>query len=250
VSQTIDLAMEIQIRRFSGQRKVLEVPETATVDDLRHVVSLCFNISPSECDFLYLGQPLDPAVALGSLRLSKDSFLVCYNRSYVRTPQAAAPIYRGIRPIPRSFDKSGRPIPFNIDALVRHIVCLQFTPEHARAALEFTGYDLKNAIALLVDGSVAETRDDDRATVGSRRRGDPLTESSETDPDDIHGRVQVRPSEEERKLLMKRRSLTLEQRQVVDRLAVGRDESTVLQVYLACEKDENLTMTCLATMAA
>jgi hypothetical protein len=44
-----------------------------------------------------------------------------------------------------------------MDDLVEHITHLHYTPEHARAVLEFTSYDLHNALALFANGKVIGT---------------------------------------------------------------------------------------------
>jgi hypothetical protein len=49
--------------------------------------------------------------------------------------------------------------------LIEHIGHLQFTPEHARAVLEFTSYDRHNGLVLFVNGKIIGAD----GFVGSRR---------------------------------------------------------------------------------
>jgi hypothetical protein len=175
-----------------------------------------------------------------------DSFFICYNKRYVRDP-ASLPSGDGFVLTPRvqSFDKNGRAIPFNIDELVNYIVYLQFSAEHARAALEFMGYDVKSAITLLVDGEIRRPREEGAPALPPRRRQEPIAEP-EPEPEPM--KLPTRRTDEERKLSATMKTLSDEQRLVVNRLASKYDLPTVLQVFLACDKNEEITRQCLETM--
>jgi hypothetical protein len=156
----------------------------------------------------------------------------------------------------KQYDWNGKAIPFNVEDLIDHIVHLQYTPEHARAALEYAAYDLSNAISLLVNGKITEgqegTVDDDDSYTGRAHRNrtyrfnDPPEEPEEAD---AGTRSSGRRSADEKKIHDEMRSFSEEQKMAVMRLfGSGQDKTTVLQVYLACDKDEAAAANCLVSM--
>jgi hypothetical protein len=139
--------------------------------------------------------------------------------------------------------------------LMKYICNLQFGEEHAKAALEFTGYDLANAISLLVygkavgvDGQEHSVIEDDLAEKQKVSRiNDYVKEPEEVDLK--LGKVVVRRTEEEKKLNEAMKTFTDEQKMAVTRLVNRfRDQNTVLQVYLACDRNEVAAANCLQTM--
>jgi hypothetical protein len=134
-----------------------------------------------------------------------------------------------------------------MDDLVDHITHLQFTPEHARAALEFTSYDLHNALALLVNGKIVGPDglvDEDSAP---RRKSSRLERRD--DDDEAPVKVPSRRTGEERKLHDELKAFSGEEKMAFMRLCGKQcDRNTVLQVVLACDKAELCAQMCLESM--
>jgi hypothetical protein len=242
----------IPVRTFSGKPFEFSLPTTSTISDLITLSSPALNIPPDSVRFIYEGRKLDPSMSISDLILPNDSFLICYNQSLISSrPPSSTPLSLSQpRFRKRELDRFGHVIPFNITALVNHITYLQFTRERALSALEFTGYDLNRAISLLVNGKIIGPDGQDHplteeGEIGRRRppRGE-FREEPEPQP-----RMGPRRSEEEQKLNDELKTMSEEQKMAFVRLCTNHiDRNTVLQVFLACDKNEGTAQLCLQSM--
>jgi hypothetical protein len=241
----------VQVRTLSGKRHDFLFAYDSTVSDVACASAPVLNIPPSDVRLLQDGRVLDPSTPLSAVPLQDNSFLICYSAS-VPAPRrpAVAPTSGAPRARVREIDRHGRIVPFNFSELIDHICHLQYTREHARAALEFTNYELGSAISLLVNGKIIGAdglehalNEDDLAR---RRvsRSDPKEEVAE-----VNVRVAPRRTGDERKLNDEMRLFTDEQRAAVTRLCARfPDRTMVLQVFLACDKNEASAQACLESM--
>lgn len=180
-------------------------------------------------------------------------------------------------------DSNGNIIPWNIDSLISYIENLHYTADCARLALEYTKYDLHRAIYLLTTGrAIGPDGREHSCNVIGIGIGDPGSipgtvvinkgggyggngnsngsiDYGSSDNYDRNGYmayeeleepavVPVRRSIEERKLAEAMKEFTEEEKQAIARLCNGRDWSSVIQVFMACDKDEAVTENCLSTM--
>jgi hypothetical protein len=248
----------VQVRKLSGERVDFQIPHSAHVLELTTLASSRFAWDPLSTVFLYHGAPVPTSTPIADLELPPDSFLVCYNRTFIPQPvPAALPLVQSDSlSCKKQYDRNGKVIPFNVDDLIDHIVHLQYTPEHARAALEYSAYDLSNAISLLVNRKTIEGQegavDDDDSYTGRAHRNrtcrfnDPPEEPEEAE---AATRSSGRRSADEKKIHDEMRTFSDEQKMAVNRLfASGQDKTIVLQVYLACDKNETAAANCLASM--
>lgn len=179
-------------------------------------------------------------------------------------------------------DINGNTIPWNIDSLINFIVNLHYSAHYARLALEYTKYDLHRAICLLTTGraigpdgrehscniigiGLSDSGSIPGSSFNSKGYG-PGNANSNGSIDygnsDNYDRnsymnyeeteepatVPVRRTIEEKKLAETMKEFTEEEKQAITRLCYGRDKSIVVQVFIACDKDEVLTENCLNTM--
>lgn len=174
-------------------------------------------------------------------------------------------------------DINGNLIPWNIDSLINFIVNLHYTAHYARLALEYTKYDLHRAICLLSTGRAIgpDGREHSCNVLGiglsdpgsipgsSFNKGNASSNGSidygssdnydrngyiNYDEPDEPATVPVRRTIEEKKLAETMKEFSEEEKQAITRLCYGRDRSIVVQVFIACDKDEALTENCLSTM--
>ena len=178
-------------------------------------------------------------------------------------------------------DINGNIIPWNIDSLINYIVNLHYTEHYARQALEYTKYDLHRAICLLSTGRaigpdgrehscnvIGVGLSDPGSIPGSTGKGGYGTGNGNSNGSNDYGgsdnydrngymnyeepeepaTVPVRRSVEEKKLAETMKEFNEEEKQALVRLCYGRDRSIVVQVFMACGKDEALTESCLNTM--
>ena len=243
--------MSINIRFITGKSFKIDINDSSTVFDLKCHVSSLLSINLDNLIFIYDSNILENSTKLKDLKLSNDSFLIAANSTNLEHQKLSSSSHQlnsnsSNNQVEK--DRFGRIVPFNINKLIDFIVNLSYSKKHAKAALEFTMYDLHKAILLLnsgkvgsYDGNEMSVNDDSEIyyTKGSFIR-------NYDDNDDL--RVPIRRTEEEKKLAEKMKEFTEEEKRTIERLSDGRDRSTVIQVFLACDKDETVTENCLETM--
>ena len=239
-----DLMAPVSLRSVSGERLTLRMPRTFFVKQVREAAANFLHCDISQVVLIFKREELDDSLSIDAIGLSEDSFIVALKKN----PEAAAAKQTRPSKSQKTIDKNGRQVPDNIDALVRFIIGLQFTEHQARAALEFTGYDLRNAVILLAKGTTVGA-DGKPAPQPDSETTRTMAEDASSDSEDKEMRIISVRSQEERKLDEALKSFTDEQRMAVQRLSNRyHDVTTVLQVYLACDKDEHATAACLQTM--
>lgn len=173
-------------------------------------------------------------------------------------------------------DSKGNVIPWNYNELVTYIRNLGFPIEYTHHALKFTNYDLNRAIYLLKTGKAIGSdgrehscniilnaandvpnsygvcypnQNQENTNANSENTSLYVTYDEPEEPEEPEKVVvPIRRTEEEKKLDETMNNFTEEEKLAITRLSAGRDQSIVVQVFIACDKDEILTESCLSTM--
>ena len=238
-----DLIVPVSLRSISGERVIVRVPSSSSVGTVREAAAEFLKCDKSDVTMIFKRTELNDTSPVYSLGLTDDSFIIVLKkapRPVARNSARSQPSKSGHF---AHFDKSGREVPVNVRALVKFLMNLHFSESHACAALEFTGYDLPAAVALLTKGKTLASE-----TNASKHHGtEPPRPAPAVDGHDL--RLVNISSEDQRKLDEAVKSFTEEQHLAIQRLTNRHhDHMTVIQVYLACDKDENATAACLQTM--
>lgn len=238
-----DLIVPVSLRSISGERVIVRVPSSSSIGTVREAAAAFLKCDKSEVTMIFKRIELNDTSPIYSLGLTDDSFIIVLKkvpRSAARNSARTQPSKSGHL---AHFDKSGREVPANFRALVKFLMNLHFSESHACAALEFTGYDLPAAVALLTKGKTSASENNTSKHSGA----EPSRPAPAVDHHDL--RAVTMSSEDQRKLDEAVKSFTEEQHLAIQRLTNRHhDHMTVVQVYLACDKDENATAACLQTM--
>jgi hypothetical protein len=132
----------VQMRKLSGESEDFQILHSARLLELMTLASSLFAWDPLSTLFLYYGSPVPTSTPIADLELPPESFLVCYNQTFIPQPAPAAlPLMQSdALSRKKQYNRNGKVIPFNIDDLIDYIVHLQYTPEHTRAALEYSAH--------------------------------------------------------------------------------------------------------------
>ena len=218
--------MKICVRSLSGHPYHYAMDSNSTVLDLKSRVSSDIGMELEKTIILFNQAELEDTQILSELDLAPESFFIaCRNTPVVKAAKSDLPD----EPVCPT-DQYGSPIPLNLDALINYLVGLKYTHEQALAALEFTKYDLRNATNLLIYGQGFE---------------DPAEKNT--------AKTLITDNVTQLALTVKRTNgedqLTPKDKLAIDRLMrKHKDRDTVIRVFLACNKDELATVTCLQTV--
>lgn len=240
----------LKVRSLSGRLYEFRVDQDTTVERLRQMVSEKANLEFGNVGLIFDHAELTDEQLVSPIAVAENSFVVFYHKSHSDPPMVEQPqLVQKLEVLPK-IDANGKPVPANIGNLMQFMIGLQFTREHAFAALQFANYDLDSAVSLLVHGKASNSE-------GHDNTGDPASPPPAGRPDDgaeaegaktEHNGPTV-PIREADTLNVTLDSLPVEQRLAIQRLTSHHhDIGTVLQVYLACDKDETTTLLCLETM--
>ncbi|OHT03588.1 hypothetical protein TRFO_29023 [Tritrichomonas foetus] len=243
--------MKINIRLLTGKHFEFDVNESDTIDDLITKASPSIPINSENIIFIYETKILENSQKIDELELNPKSFLIVANKEWLKEEKVKSQLCQVIKSKPViniHKDRNGHIVPWNVDALVNFIVNLSYTPEHALAALEYTIYDLHKAISLLSTGKAIGIDGQEHSVTVDLDPNYDNKSKYVTYEENEEPTVPIRRTEEEKKLAETMKGFTEEEKQAVIRLSFGRDKSIVVQVFMACDKDEALTESCLNTM--
>ncbi|KAH0789768.1 UBA/TS-N domain containing protein [Histomonas meleagridis] len=156
--------------------------------------------------------------------------------------------------------KSNNSDPINFSDLVSQIVDMGFDKPSAEKALRKSNYELSTAIEYLLSGNhenISSSHKDHSHVVTHYYGGSIISsQEEEFNPSTENFTIYDVPNQTTIHVAYNRYGqlqstyddLTNEEKQIVDKLAASIDPPTVLQVFIACDKNEETTKLCLDSM--
>jgi UV excision repair protein RAD23 len=267
--------MQVTFRFISGKSISLEVDPEQTVGALKLTLPAALELSSGTIRLILRGADLADDSLVSSLSIAPSDFIVVLqskaNAPARPPPPASAPIAAprrsldtqtepeqkpaetpsepSVQPLP-TFDRPAPSLAFlqaadppNMEELVANLLELGPAREACEEALRLTDYDPDRAAEMIVSGRIDSLKPD-LVQMFVQHLFSHMDEDFE---EDLNEPPEVAPpvdqDADEDSLLVE---FTPEEREkIVELEGLGFDRSTVVQVFKACEKDENMAANCL-----
>jgi UV excision repair protein RAD23 len=268
--------MQITVRLINGNKLLLEVDPSQTIRDLKELLSRDHQVSNGNTRLIYKGADLPDDSLISSLNIQPHEFIVLLQSksdTVPRPPPPAAPVpppsttseptaetppeqkpaevpsAPSVQPLPTFEGPPSVPLlagddPPNLDELAASLSELGFSKADCEDALRYAKFDPDLAAEVLVSGRLDILRaaylhmlvqsDQLFGTLGDiseEEMDEPAAMDPEVEDDEGDDGLQEFTPEERAK--------------IKELVGLGFDRSTVVQVFLACDKDAEVTANCL-----
>ena len=245
---------QIYLRNLYGKPYQYPYAKFHNIGELRQEIGNLLKSEPSSIIFYFNGGKLQNSNPIP--KTTEETFIT-FNKidQRIPLPKVQVPHRRpeiNLFPGFSIIEPNGKP--FNFNEQVDYIVNLQFSREHAEAALQYTNYNLNDAVTMLVTGVPIEKSPNPiphprtQKTVKSEVKAKSASSTTSTTPT----KPPPPPAKEVKETKNMRdvtKSFTKEQNAALRRLYDKfPDRAMVIQVFEACDKDEAKTSALLRTM--
>ena len=241
--------MKLSFRTVTGKIYTIEISPDKTLNDAKSIIKEQHHFDTDNCQFIFGAAILSDTKPVSELKIRPDNYIAIYNPTRprsIRRPDKIEPIPQGVadpKPVPQYVptdltDSPERPTratttptsddPPNFNQLVSDLQDMGFPEEQCKQALRATRYNMQAAVDRLLNGSEGSA---------------PPPPASP--PREVFHRSSGRYGELQNLF----DALSDDEKAAVSRLEqLGLDSITVLQIYLACEKDEASATSCINEM--
>ena len=208
-------------------------------------------VSNNNFHLTFKGEILTSFQVLRNIGISeKDEILIQYNT--IHDPLSLESL---INP-PNSHSKENNKDPTNFSDLVRNLLELGFDEKQCEDALRISNYQPDSAASLLINGTLNEPKRsvyivdpnefDDYSDQNYSDESDDFQNNSNSDSKPVK-KTNIKSNNQFRTLL---NNFKPEERQAFNRIQkmFDMDESVIIQVFIACDKNESNTTECLKSM--
>ena len=241
----------IYLRSFYGKSYHYPSANFSNIGQLKQEIGKELHLEPEKILFYFNGKKLQNQNSIPKTTISN---FITFNEINSSSPMVKPPVklIHENENVP-IIEPNGKP--FNFNEQVEYIVNLQFSPDHAKAALKYTNYNLNDAVTMLVTGVPVE-----KLTNTTQHPKVPKTVKTETKTKPPPTPTSATPTKqppppktpevkETKNMRDLTKSFTKEQNAALRRLYEKfPDKTMVIQVFDACDRDEEKTLELLKKM--
>lgn len=240
--RTQQQSIEVTVRLITGKQFKFSAHPKNTIHSLKKSLSSSLKTSPEQIIFMTNRARLRDEQTLDQVGLRPDSFIACHVQTNIETPKKIT-IDKTVKanhfkPV---LELKYKDPPSDFEDRIDFLRCIGYPYEACAHALKLCNYDTAAASEVLFRGTLPNE------AKKKKKDGDGnYVDDSEDEMDGEKHKMKTRTPEAIKKAIA---NFTPEDKRSIKNLMyLGFDESTVIQVYIACDQNQEKASECLFSM--